>query len=384
MVPTNQHRLAAFLGLLNVAGNTVATFVLNAAASGGFSANWLAYSWNPSESKTLNAVKVFCSAVTGTLAGTDLVCDIYSDTAGTGPNASLASSSTVTATPTGAAWVEFTGFSLALTAGTQYWIVLRNANAAPATNAPTYRYGQNATCVGAGISESGAGTWGSGAVRTSTNSGGAWSNAAAGYGFGWRMQYSDGTYDGAPFSNLAVLGNANSAFGKQAVGVQFVTSPNAVLNIRGASMMLQKTSTPGPLVYKLFNGTTLLGTTAQVPAGGLGTRAMYAAFFASTFAVQPGTTLNLVACDTTTSDTNGLNYAPYTYTVDNDANSFALMPFEGTLRKVVTTDYTVGAPTFTTDQTQVAPFSLILDTDGEFGLQGVIGQITGARSIGTY
>ncbi len=362
-----QHKSSVYLGVLNVNSGATNTFALSSAASGGFSAAWLAYTWNPSESKTLNAVKVFCSAVAGTLAGTDLVCDIYSDTAGTGPNATLASSSTVTATPTGAAWVEFTGFSLALTAGTQYWIVLRNANATPTVNFPTYRYGQGNTWIGGGTFESGA-IWGSGSIRTSVNSGGAWSASSNGWAFGWRVQYSDGTYDGVPVSAVATIAAASGTTGTRAVGVQFVTPPNAVLNVRGALMMFAKTSTPGNAVLKLYNGTTLLGTTLTIPAGNISGNRMYGSFFSSAIVVQPGTTLNLVLCDLTTGDANTKAYVQNIYTVDNDANSFALMPFEGTLRLTTTTDYTAAPPSFSTDQTQVVPFALILDSTGEFGL----------------
>ncbi len=368
-MPTNQHRSALFLGPVAVNGSGASSFALNAAASGGFSANWLAYSLFASESKTLTAVKASVSVVAGTLAATDLVCDIYSDTAGTGPNASLGSTSTVTATPTGAAWVEFTGLSVALTAGTQYWIVLRNANAAPATNSATFRYGQSSSWVAAGVGDS---PFGGGTVKTSTNSGGAWSGSANGYACGWRVQYSDGTYDGIPVGAIAQLAAANSTFGKQAVGVQFVTPPNAVLNIRGAQMMFNKTSTPGPCEYRLYNGSSLLATSAAIPAGNVNVQRNYMALFPSTVVVPPGTTLNLVLCDQTTADTNAKNYNQTAYTVDNDANSFALMPFEGTLRKAVTTDYTVGSPSFSTDQTTVLPFALILDSTGEFFPSGAL------------
>ncbi len=368
---TQQHKSALFLGFLNITGALTSTFAINAAASGGFSANWLAYGYVPSESKTVNAVKVFASAVGGTLAATDLVCDIYSDTAGSGPNASLGSTTTVTATPTGAAWVEFTGLSVALTAGTQYWIVLRNANALPATNSITYRYGNTNSWIAPGVGEN-PGKYGSGAVLSSTNSGVAWAATSSGYTTWGRVQFSDGTYDGVPVSTIAQLSAANATFGKQAVGVQFVTPPNAVLNVRGAQMIFNKTSTPGPGEYRLYNGSTLLATSAAIPVGAVVAARMYSAYFPSTVVVQPGTTLTLVLCDQTTADTNTKNYNQTAYTVDNDANSFALMPFEGTLRKAVTTDYTAGSPSFSTDQTAVIPFALILDSTGEFYPSGAL------------
>ncbi len=368
---TQQHRLALFLGMVNVQGAGATTFALSGTpAVGGFAPTWLAYGWNPSESKTLSAVKVFASAVGGTL--TSLACDIYSDTAGTGPNASLASSTTVTALPTGAAWVEFTGFSLALTAGTQYWIVLRNPTATPGTNFPTYRFGGVNSAWSPGGSESQNGLWGSACARSSTNSGTAWANAAKSGSWGWRVQYSDGTYDGMPLSNFSSLSAANMSFGKQAVGNQFVVPPNVVLNIRGASMAFVTSGTPGAASFKLYNGSTLLATSASIPRANMTAAFMFTAMFPSTVVVQPGTTLNLVVCDATTADASGTGYIQNVWTVDNDANSFALMPFEGTLAKVVTTDYTAGSPSFSTDQTSVVPFALILDSTGEFYPSGAL------------
>ncbi len=371
-MPTNQHRSALFIGFLNIGFGNVSTSSLNGAASSGFSVNWLSCAWNPSESKTVSAVKIFASAVGGTLAATDLVCDVYSDNAGVGPNASLATTSTVTATPTGAAWVEFTGFSLALTAGTQYWFVFRNANAAPTVNFVTYRFGSNSSFIVGGSSESNA-SWGSLAFKSSTNSGGSWSAVSNAYSCGVRVQYSDGTYDGLPISNVATLAAASATFGKQAVGVQFVTPLNAILNIRGAQMMFTRTGAPGLGVFKLYNGSTLLGTSSSLPNANVTTGRMFTMMFPSTIVVQPGTTLNLVLADLTTADTSAKAYQQQTYTVDNDANSFSLMPFEGTLRLTTTTDYTVGSPTFVTDQTQIVPFSLILDSTGEFAGSTVAG-----------
>ena len=101
---------------------------------------WLGYSFvAPPGGATVNKILVYAAAINGApLTDAKLQCDIYSDASGV-PNASLASTTTVTAKPAGAAWVEFTGFTLALTGGVQYWAVLKNIEADPTTKYPTYK-----------------------------------------------------------------------------------------------------------------------------------------------------------------------------------------------------------------------------------------------------
>jgi hypothetical protein len=357
----NQTPSGLFFGVLNANGaSSASTFQLSTAA------NWLAFSYVAPASKTINALRFFCSAVAGTL--TQIEADVFSDNAGVGPNASLASSTTVTGgVPTVAGWVEFTGFTLAVTAGTQYWFVLKNNTATPATNNLTYRYGTTGVWAGSyGFSPA---TWGSNGTRTTTNSGTAWSASSTWGTFGYRVAYSDGTYDGLPVSNMGTLAAANSAFGKQGVGVKLVLPAGPIYNIRGVQLALTKTGTPGNLLLKLYNGATLVDT-ATVPVGNVAGNRTYTGVFGATHPIGGGATVRIVACDATTSDTSSNNYSLQNYNIDSDSNSTPLIPFDGTGALTTTTDYTQSTPTFTDDQTQLAPFALIMDTTGEFAASG--------------
>ena len=62
--------------------NGPVTLALSAAAT------WLAYGFIPDANRQVSKVKAYTSTITGTLADTDVTCDVYSDSAGS-PNASI-------------------------------------------------------------------------------------------------------------------------------------------------------------------------------------------------------------------------------------------------------------------------------------------------------
>src|SRR4051794_38410248 len=113
------YRAGQAMGFLPNVASSVATVQTNAAA------NWAAFSFVADGGRTLSEMRVNASAVAGTLAGTDVVCDLY-DSAGTNfaPGSSVETGKLPTATLTAAGWYSFTGFTTALTAGQMYWGVL--------------------------------------------------------------------------------------------------------------------------------------------------------------------------------------------------------------------------------------------------------------------
>src|SRR5207253_10957804 len=92
-----------------------------------------------------------------------------------------------------------TGFTTALTANVQYWMVFKNVNATPAINNCTFRNvaGFSTNPLSGGITT--AQSWG---TATSTNSGSTWSRNPNNVSL--RVSYADSTYDGIPVSNTAV------------------------------------------------------------------------------------------------------------------------------------------------------------------------------------
>ncbi len=361
---SNPLRGGQWLGFVPFASGPGAnTLALSAAAT------WLAYGYTPSfpggtTTKTNNGVRAFVSAVNGTLANTDLSCDIYSDTNGV-PNVSLGSTTTLTAAaPTGAAWVEWSGLSVVVTTGVQYWIVIKNLNAVPATNFPTFRFtNQGLPWLLAQSNNSANWGW---VKKHTTNSGGAWGTAAQAVS-GFRVGYSDSSYDGFPSSNAGA--GTDKAFGSTEAGVKFTTPPNGVLNVSGLAFLAQSAGSPtGNLRFRLYNNTTLLATTIGViKPGNVTGGGWYFGYFA-TQVIQPGTVLRASISNDAADDASNYFRSSGEYTIDTDANSLPLMPFEGTLQRSG-----LSGGTWTDTNSNILPFALLLDSTGEFGAGGGAG-----------
>jgi hypothetical protein len=361
-MPANQKRSALTLGFTPSApGGFTGNFQLNAAA------NWLAMGFVPSESKTINTASLYGLSVAGTLGSTDLSCDVYSDTAGT-PNASLGSTSTVGSTPTGAGWVRFSGLAVALTAGTQYWLVFKNANGTPASNNITYSFGQQNTSPM--LPNSGVATLYGWLKRSSTNSGGTWGGAVTTVS-GIRLGYSDSSYDGLPTQSIAAAASTDRAYGSRELGVKFTSYANATIEVRGLALYVGENGTPsGSLRYRLYTGSggspTLQGTTYSIAQTNVGTGGYLAAYFPSTIAIPPATVVRCTMGTTTGGDASNSYFGSAVYTIDSDANSLALLPFGGTLQMT----FFDGAAWDDTQTNLLIPFSLLPDTTGEFGASG--------------
>jgi hypothetical protein len=327
----------------------------------GAAAVYLAYGFFAPASKTINTVRVFVSAVAGTLAATDLQLDVYSDTPGT-PNASLSSTTNIGGTaPTGTGWITFQGLSQAVSGGTQYWLVIRNNNAIQGTNNATFR--QVFGCLSpafAGVNVSN--LWGGNICLKSSNAGSTWGVVSGTATGSVRVGFSDGSYWGFPVSNNAT--GADKAFGSNEVGVKFTSPANAILNVAGIALPVTQSGSPtGNLRFRLYNDTTLLGTTANVLQAYTGNASQwYYGYFGSDIVVQPGTVLRASFCDSAADSSSAFFRTSNEVTVDSDSNSLALMPFEGTLQKT-----TFNGTSWTDTNTSIIPFALILDSAGEFG-----------------
>lgn len=324
-------------------------------------ANWMARGFRLTEAKTLNTLRIHFSVSGGTMPGSDFAVDVYSDNAGV-PNASLG-------TFTGPAgsfaagvsqFFDFTGLSLSLSANTQYWLVIRNANASPGTN----RFLQNVTASDSIYAQIAGGHAGFGwGLKTSTNSGTSWTgnnqNASIGR---FRLGFSDSTYAGFPVSNTGTI--LETIYGSREFGVLF-TSPARDLKVVGAAMRFYKGSTPtvDPLV-KLYNGLTQLGSNSSTVPRGLinsGSVLWWPFYFPSVITVPASSSIRLVLAEPGSSDLVANRYNIDGYNVDNTAASKALVGgYKGTLS-------TNGGTSFSDDDTQAPFFALILDSDGEIG-----------------
>jgi len=327
--------------------------------------NRVAYTFIPTVSKTVSKVIVRVVSVTGTLAPGDLRLDIMTSdtTAGKPTSTSLANSSTLTAVPTGASFIEFTGFNQAVTAHTKYHLVIRNQNASAGTNFATLLVG----AADSGLIENGStgGTWGWN-YNISTNSGTSYStldNSLTSF----RVEYTDGTFEGFPYFG-AGNDTTNIVYSGREVGFKLTTPSNAKWRIKGLLFPVFKSGTPtGDVRFRLYNDTTLLATSAATfPIGAVGTSAsvVYAYLpFSSIQEIEPGTTIRGVIGETTQSDASTNYIATRVYNWHNDANSLALKPLGASLTYYNGTSWT--------DTSTILPmFKIVLDEDQPFASTG--------------
>jgi hypothetical protein len=341
---------------------------------------WVAFSFYQQEAKTLNEVRVFFNAKTGTLGANDLTCEIYSILSTGGLGVSLGLSNTLSSPVGTQVFRTFTGFNLALSAGTEYRIVLKNVNGTPASNNVQLSWNKSfnqPTLLGVGGNLSGVG--GSNIaetfeVRTTTTGISGFStssfNAPA-----WRLGYSDGSYygfsQGGEFSLDGVFGSSSgTVFGTRETGVILTTPLSAVWSLRGGAFIISMVGNPvADLRLRLYQGVTLIATSATVPRSLFQTGAatsFVSFYFPSTVTLRPGTQYRLVVGVVSGGDSSNL-WKINGYLVDTDANSVPLLPFATPGNP---TNYPLGTwfdGSVWAQKTNWMPaFAFLLDTDGEF------------------
>jgi len=327
-------------------------------------------SFVPDQGKTLSSVSIYCSAVAGTLGNISGTANLCGDASGIPNSGTIIETVTVPAGswPAAGNWVTFSGFTTTLTAGTRYWIVFKNTSAAPATDYPTLRHGSSSTLTT--FSNSSSAKWGW-AKNSTTDSGATWPSSSVGTA-GLFIGYSDGSYDGLAVSDISGgAAGTGGVYANRESGVVFTTPANAKLNVRGISFFVAYAGTPtGSVRYRLYEGTTLLATTSTMGLANLTSGSWNALYFSSTQTLSPSTVYRAVLSETSQSDSSTNFYRVYEYTIKNDANAKAVLPFGGTLKQTYTADATANPPVFTDVDTKIVPFALILDTDGEFAASG--------------
>ncbi len=342
-------------------------------------ANWTALSITPRVNHTVSAFRFMAGAVTGTLGAGDVDVEIYSDNGVGKPNAALGgscSSTTATVTPTTALFTEITGFSCPLTAGTQYFFVIKNLAAVPASNNFTVRGGAGSSGLPQGAS-AGAQAIGTGLYLTSTNSGTAWSTVPNQIAF-WRVAYSDdSSYDGFPVTQSTAPDTVNVVYSSRELGSVF-TSPLASMKVAGIGMQLGSTTAgnapTGSARFGIWTGTsgtlTSLGYTASIPQASVATITYVVGWYASPVTIPANTTIRVSLGETAQADASTKNYRITQNTIDNDANSRSVMPFQGTLQMSLCTGTCATASNWTQTNTAYYGFVLYLDPSGEFPSQG--------------
>lgn len=330
-------------------------------------ARWEAYSFILSEAKTLNTVRWFIDYIGGAPATGDIRIDVYSDTANA-PNATLANSTTTTGSFTADSWVSQTGYSLSLSAGVRYWLVVRNVDAAPTTNFVAIK-------VPVGSMQANF-TQGSGdsafTFTESVASGASWGNDGGVGLFPMVLGFSDGTYFGLPFAERLRAQDNDATFSVYSTrerGTMITTPANGKLIVKCLTFNVARTGSPtGSLRYRIYSGASpvLVDTTATLLAATLATSGNIPLCFVTPVTLSPSTIYRFVISETTQSDTstNRIN-STYFPTIDTDANSQTLKPFGS-----ATAGTYYNGSTWADNTAEYVPFVMTLEKNGEFAVSG--------------
>ena len=328
-------------------GSNVSTLAL----SGSDGNTWVALSFVAVEALTLTEVSAIVSALAGT--GVTVTADLYSDGAAGLPNASIDGPRSLSVSATGRN--TWTGFTTTLTAGVRYWIVFKNATATPQTNYPTFAW-----YIGAlGLYE-GSPIWGW--SKCHTTNGSTWATPGTGVG-GLGLKFTDAAVDryaGFPIVDYN-LTSGYKVYSAREFGVKFTTPANATLSLRGLSFYCSYSGAAeslGNLRFRLYAGDTWVADAMAIPVGNMSTSARYlAAYFSSSHTLQPNTTYRVTYGAASGGDASNYYRSNY-FTILNDANARAMLPFSMAGCYLNTT--------WTELNTLVLPFGLVLDTEGSF------------------
>jgi hypothetical protein len=343
-------------------GNSLVTLTLNGAAAGGYSQTWLALSFIPQTTKQLSKVIAYVHSITGTLAATDYSCSLFASSTTNGdPTGAAIETKTLAAAPSGAGWVEWTGFTTSVTAGTMYYIVLRNANATPTTNYMTYRF-SNANLAPSQYFQPTTYGW----IKTHSTDGGATWGSRLGDAATVRLEYGGATptFEGFAFEDSGFPTTADfQVYSTREVGTQFTTPPNACLCVAGVAFSNGAAvgSPTGNPQFRLYAEAVpkLQGTTHTIPKGQFSTQSWRSAFFATTILLGPSTVVTVTLSETTNSDSSSNYYWLNYMKCKNDASSRALWPFSPKHA------YYDGSSWSYTDNA-IHPFLLLLDQRNDF------------------
>jgi hypothetical protein len=131
--------------------------------------------------------------------------------------------------------------------------------------------------------------------------------------------------------------------------------------VRGATAVIAKTGTPtGELRFRIYQGTTLLGTTTTIPQGTIVTPQWMIAYLTTPITLIPGLSYRLVI-GVTTGGTSANYFRLYNIGIHDNATSKALGVFGGSWKKTYSTD----GSSWTETDTLWPMIGMVLDSDQE-------------------
>lgn len=276
-------------------------------------------------------------------------------------------STTVTSTPTGAAWVESIGFSTSLVIGTSYAILIRNMNPTPTSNYFTVMM-PYAPAVGAAMPSS---TVALGWVSSGAYGGSA--SAVGGNAAGYRLEYAGGSYEGLPLESVAL---SDYIAGATLVGTRYVMPAGVSPRVKCLALAVATNSTPAAdltiLLYTGANGSEALAGSSEamqqiyVPSGTATNVRM--ACFSTAVTLAAGSVVRVMGSSAGSSGSNG--YLLSKIAIHDAAGSKALV-FNGAQYA------TFNGTTWSYTDTAFVPVAFILDAAQPYVASGGVARNSG-------
>jgi len=311
----------------------------------------------------LNNFREYLGAATGTLIASDITADLYSaDTATGKPSSSIEGPKSCDSAPSAAGYYQWSGFTTTLTAGVQYYIVLKNVNATPASNyVGAYVIRENAISSFNGTAST------SGMNRyTSPDGGSTWVTGYSGIACP-RFGFAGSLYRGLPIYDLVSGGIPLGVYSTRECGAKFTSPANAIPRAIGLWMRTNViTGTPtGSPRLGLRVGSDAAVYTDPISTASFGANEIVSAFLSTAKAIPASSVCRVSLAETTNSDASGNRFNVTKYLVENDATSKSLLPFGGFVQT-----YFDGSSWTDTD-TETVSCGIIIDDGGEFSAYGM-------------
>jgi len=238
----------AFGYVLSSGGGSIATWTANAAA------NRLAMRFVARHSGAPAGIALRIGTVTGSPAQRDVKVTLFSVAAGGSPGTLLEErdNGSSSALSSGSRLVVG-GWTTSLSAGQEYFIVVRNGNASPTTNYFAVAYGvEKATLAGNAVSPP-AGSY------TSTDSGSTWS-AQGTQRSNYQIIYNTGSGD-FTYDWLVIQTSGNSSLNNNPTGVRFTTPSGIRLRVIGVQFAEIANISSSSWAIRIKQGGNTIGTT---------------------------------------------------------------------------------------------------------------------------
>lgn len=270
----------------------MASVLSQASQSLSAATTYLAFSVVPTAPKVFTKFRFYAANLTGTAASISVTVELQADASGAPSNTALDTATMAAGSFSTAGWYEaaFTG-NVSLSAGTIFWVVIKPI----ATHYPS-------------ISYSTANVYTANNRVHSVNSGTSWSTGyaqASGVLFG----FSDGTFMGV---SDALNGTQTAVADRVYQSVEqgnVLTTGNAWINVVGAIGVLRRSGSSGAVFFRVYHGTSLMGTSFTTPQNNVGTSGSpVIGYFDRVISIPPNSRVRVVASTNAGDSSTNYNY----------------------------------------------------------------------------